>query len=775
MKILSFRTLNCSPHTNQKIVSVMQPQSNRFYNILFRNFRRKIKCAPKTLRYLRRIIFRLRAPGTQPVRTDSSSSPEHLIEISDLISPVNELTTRARGLWLGFLALLAYLIVSVGSVSNLDLLFDNPIRLPILSVDLPVREFFIFSPMLLVVNQFYFLLILSDLGERVQKVNRNLERHVANDSIKRANILKIDSFFITRMLINRQIQTYVYPKYLLKIMAWVTLLIVPTATLILFQIKFLPYQDELVTWIHRTCFIISITICCYFWPIINHGMWGHRIYSTVIASLLIITLGATFSIGVATFPGERVHRVEKTWLLDCLLSIKHEHGEREREICSGGKYTLRDGLFSGPINLTTGVRASWFSNSLSLPNRQLIDVDQYNKILGRISDSSLMLKPWHATRTKILRERNLRGAVFDRSDLRNFDFEGAKLDGASFRFANLDGINLSEASLQDADFFKTELKGAFLRGADLKSAELNEASLQGANLDDAHLQGAEFNGANIVGATLISANMQGVALKNTNLSGANLEGASLQGASLVLARLQGVSLNHASLQGASLKGADLRGATLHKTDLRAAILNSANFQGSWLKDTYLWKSIGEPSLRRKYEDGGNKDSRGSNMALVSRPNTSAPADLDPKIIVAEALDGVNAERIRQHITKRLAVLTSTSTASAANWNPDWWNNQEGRIEVTKYRRNLIDTILRISCWEVADAHYFVRGIISRLQSNKEFANFLEKGNSNMSEMIIKLQEQKYGACPGIRDIDKYSLGILKKRTAMRNIDVIDAR
>ena len=76
---------------------------------------------------------------------------------------VNEAAGKSRGLWLGFIALLAYLFIAVGAVTHRDLLLENPVRLPVLNVDLPLLGFFGVAPVFFLINHFFLLLQLTYL------------------------------------------------------------------------------------------------------------------------------------------------------------------------------------------------------------------------------------------------------------------------------------------------------------------------------------------------------------------------------------------------------------------------------------------------------------------------------------------------------------------------------------------------------------------------------------------------------------------------------------
>ena len=63
-------------------------------------------------------------------------------DLASLLSAVNEASARAGVLWLSFLMFMAYLTLTVGSVTHEFLLLQKPIKLPVLGVDLPLIGFF---------------------------------------------------------------------------------------------------------------------------------------------------------------------------------------------------------------------------------------------------------------------------------------------------------------------------------------------------------------------------------------------------------------------------------------------------------------------------------------------------------------------------------------------------------------------------------------------------------------------------------------------------------
>ena len=387
----------------------------------------------------------------------------------------------------------------------------------------------------------------------------------------------------------------------------------------------------------------------------------------LVASLVPVLLVFT----VATFPGEWLD--ENLWPVRIVpvewLPWKSETvpgGLPKMSLPHWARWTsLHELLFAGNVDLVTGKRMSLWSNTLVLPNIDVIDHAKFD------TEARIGTLP----QTLSLRGRQLEGAVLPFADLRKVDFTAARLRdaylveadlrhakfgcsfagnrsecadlrGAVLFLANLQGTSLdgahmtnallTGAQLQSASLRKAQLQGAWLQGARLQGASLDGALLWGAKLDNpppwllmlwgakldtppslvpnaapdgAQLQGASLDGAQLQGASLDGAQLQGASLDGAQLQGASLDGAQLQGASLDGAQLQGASLISARLEGASLDGAQLQDAVLNNTQLQGASLRGAQLQGAELIQVFTWRADA-------------RDSKGEG-ALVSGPENRA--------------------------------------------------------------------------------------------------------------------------------------------------------
>jgi len=207
-----------------------------------------------------------------------------------------------------------------------------------------------------------------------------------------------------------------------------------------------------------------------------------------------------------------------------------------------------------------------------------------------------------------LRDRDLRFAKLDRTDLHQADMTGANLDGASLVGADLRGIwlsctDLNEllltnsrsaarcASARGANFAKARLADARMAGIDLRAARFEEAQLPGAQLGHTIMSGATFSGARLDGADLSAAWLQGANFILASLQGADLTGAKLHMADFASAGMQGASLSLANLEGASLRDAELDGASLQMARLTGADLSGTKMQGSDLRGAVVWRTL----------------------------------------------------------------------------------------------------------------------------------------------------------------------------------------
>jgi uncharacterized protein YjbI with pentapeptide repeats len=601
---------------------------------------------------------RTEKPAEPPDPTEEFAKKAH--DLDAVRKTVEDAAAVSAGFWLSYLFVLFYIGIAAGAVTHKDLLLENPVKLPFLNVELPLVAFFVLAPILFIVSHAYTLVHFVMLGAKVGRFKAEL----------RAQLPRPKEDHETREGLRRQLPSNIFVQFLagpgdirkgglgliLKTIAWISLVIGPVLLLLLFQVQFLPYHLEWVTWVHRFALLADMTLLCFLWPAVlasrSEIQWPRAWRSPRLALLSLIPIGLAFT--AATFPGEwlddRVGKRQWIWPnpVTALLGAKDRRGQP--------KWTsIHDLLFNGEVDEATRQRKSPFSNMLVLISFDALEA-------AKIDDQKKLEWTKHSL---VLYGRHLEGAVFDRADLRKADFEGAHVQGASFFRAQLKGAVLLRAHLQGASF----------EGAQLEGHSLDYAQLQGASLIGAQLQGASLDLAQLQGASLFQAKLQGASLNGAQLQGALLNGAQLQGASLESARLQG-----ASLDGARLQGADFTGSTFAGTDMRNAAVWRTNFD--------------DASLTAVFEDG-LKEIAGSKDEFAALKS----------MIMKEVPEG----EIREDALKRIEKLNPDIFGPEAS---EQDTLEKGRVDTTGYRSALADQLKSLACSKAHDAPHIVRGLVT---------------------------------------------------------------
>lgn len=92
------------------------------------------------------------------------------------------------------------------------------------------------------------------------------------------------SFHFSHLLLGRQYGALL--RVMLTIIVWVTVMLVPLLLLVWAQVQFLPYHDEMITWVQRVALLVDFLILWILWPMIMAGKghvsaWWLRFFTTI--------------------------------------------------------------------------------------------------------------------------------------------------------------------------------------------------------------------------------------------------------------------------------------------------------------------------------------------------------------------------------------------------------------------------------------------------------------------------------------------------------------
>jgi uncharacterized protein YjbI with pentapeptide repeats len=538
---------------------------------------------------------------------------------------VEDAASVSGPLWLSYLFALFYIALAAAAVNHVDLLLENPVKLPFLNIELALKAFFVLAPILFVILHAYTLAHFVLLSDKAKRFHQELQRQIGAWAENGAEIRKdlrrqLPSNIFVQFLAGPEDLREGWFGRLLTLIAWVTLVGGPVLLLLLLQLQFLPYHSSAITWVVRGALLVDLILIWWLVGLIlsgrssGRGWWGLKPKAAKAVSALA-SLGAfVLSWLVFTFPGEwgdvpyrlpivSLLSVPATAATDWVFGELENPGfgrDPRSRTWPANRLRLRE------FNIYEALKVKpddvkWRAHTFDLQHRHLEYADLSSSKLDNIDLRYAQLQNVSLFRAQ------LQAAWFDGAQLRGASLGLAELQGASLVYAQLQGASLDlvrlqgaflayaqlqrasldHAQLQGASLHGTELQGASLKGAQLQGTKLDGAELQGARLDDAQLQGARLDDAQLQGSSLDVAQLQGASLNGAKLQGASLVGAQLQGASVERAQLQGVSLDDAYLQGASLVGAKLQGASLEHARLQGASLHGAHLQGASLEYAQL--------------------------------------------------------------------------------------------------------------------------------------------------------------------------------------------
>lgn len=566
--------------------------------------------------------------------------------IESLLSAANSSSQHVRNFYITFLLAGVYIAIIIWSTTDMMLLKETPVNLPLLNAKLPITGFYRFAPYFYLLIHFNLLLQLCLLSDKLHGYNAALSK-LKNSETREYYDIRLFPFAFSHTLSGTQHSRLV--KFLLTAMVWVTMIWLPLCILIGLQVGFLAYHSEQVLELQRWAIIADLGVLTLFWPIIRSpdGKWISWVLKAIgiswvfswmkprdsamgivrqyrllpkriqqanskpsglpmfegILSLVTLVFVVGFSWGVAVIPDSD----NEVWVTSKVSSIARWLDKQDKNKPKTNKYfrawlsrnsyrnhggyyfRLTEYLFDRTFQkIDLNLRKpqySIFHRNLKLREKLLTANDLKPEDVAYLKDNDNKVP--EGILAKVvgldLKGRDLRYADFTEALMPKVDFR--TLNGVSTR---LDYANFSDAILFKANMGNVQLKNASVYRAQLQGANLWNAQLQGVFMNLAQLQGSTMYRALLQNADLGKAHLQGVDLSWARMQNVRLHGAQLQGANLLKAQLQGVDFTEVQLQGAlltasSLQNADFQQAQLQGANLRAADLQNANFQEAMLQ------------------------------------------------------------------------------------------------------------------------------------------------------------------------------------------------
>jgi hypothetical protein len=133
------------------------------------------------------------------------------------------------GLWFSYLFVLFYFAIAAGAVNHRDLFLENPVKLPFLNVELPLKAFFVLGPLVFLIVHAYVLLHFVLLAGKIGAFQSELEAQIGRDSVKTEVRRQLPSNIFVQSLVGpRDVRTGLLG-LLLKSILWISLIAGPIA------------------------------------------------------------------------------------------------------------------------------------------------------------------------------------------------------------------------------------------------------------------------------------------------------------------------------------------------------------------------------------------------------------------------------------------------------------------------------------------------------------------------------------------------------------------
>ncbi len=435
--------------------------------------------------------------------------------LRSLADSVNDTARTARNSLSLLLIVALYLVLTLISSTDENLLRNGQVVLPQVGVGISVAQSYIFAPLVFLYLHAQLLFLLRVLAQKVRAFELALKEEFPGAASPNKQREECRDWLSAFTFVQR-LQLPPGGLHMSKALAWLGVEAIPVVLLFVLDLSFVRYQSDWITWIHHIVFVVDLMLLTWFnWQVFGGGLWG--LWANLTSFFRTLCERVTKILGQ---PGISVrerplHTERRPWEIlkptwgavafcMALLLIFAAHPpsfdpktvEKDRESIWGWDESvgLLKTFWDGKNLLDAGPCKRWglACRYLSVSNRRRVVV-QTRGMSGPKAD-----EPGDKSfATMDLAGRNLRFANFQYAQLRGVDFRAARLQGANLRRARLQGANLRRAQLQGADLGRARLQNANLREAQLQNATLWRAQLQNATLGRAQLQNANLGGARL--------------------------------------------------------------------------------------------------------------------------------------------------------------------------------------------------------------------------------------------------------------------------------------
>jgi hypothetical protein len=132
--------------------------------------------------------------------------------------------------------------------------------LPILNIKVPLLPFYVIAPLLYLVFHFYLLMMLALLARTAAEFDKELRTTLPDETDRERYRARVENALFLQLLVGMKGERSGVNAVLLGLIALITIVLAPLATLVLMQMMFLPYHELRITWWHRMVVVADLVL-----------------------------------------------------------------------------------------------------------------------------------------------------------------------------------------------------------------------------------------------------------------------------------------------------------------------------------------------------------------------------------------------------------------------------------------------------------------------------------------------------------------------------------
>ena len=308
------------------------------------------------------------------------------------------------------------------------------------------------APLLYLVFHFYLLMMLALLARTAAEFDKQLRTTLPGEPERERYRAQVGNALFLQLLVGMKGERAGLNALLMSLIALITIVLAPLATLVLMQMMFLPHHHFRITWWHRgivvadLALIVVMTYRCFFprgvrkAPLVLGALSRKPRWATAIAFcvLLAVALGPL---------GDWLSFKQGRWAGEPRPS-RSRNGQRWME----GERPKLPEINPDYAATAQGRRVRPLPQPAAAHDEAIVGEKLFKETKSSRGDCTHS-RDGDFVPTIKLDERDLQAADLNRADLRGVSLSNAIVRGANLHQVRLDGADLLGTSLQGADFW----------------------------------------------------------------------------------------------------------------------------------------------------------------------------------------------------------------------------------------------------------------------------------------------------------------------------------